>query len=94
MHSCAQKTELARAATRPHSAWLRRRLARWPRLAAHSAPHAKKATRNARPACRRRLSLPVLTHGSCYAAPQHTAEVAGQLMEQQALHTSRSEADW
>ena len=50
MHSCAQNTELARAATRPHSAWLRRRFARWPMSAAHSAPHAKKATRNARPA--------------------------------------------
>ena len=56
MHSCAQNTELVRAATRPHSAWLRRRFARWPMSAAHSAPHAKKATRNAKPACRRRLS--------------------------------------
>ena len=60
MHSCAQTTEPARAATRPHSAWLRRRLARWPTLAAHSAPHAKKATRKARPVCYQHwLSRPV-----------------------------------
>ena len=52
MQSCAQNSEPASAATRPHSAWLRSRPARVPILAAQNAPHAKNAARKARPAQR------------------------------------------
>ena len=50
MQSCAPNTNPASAATRPHRAWLRKRPARVPMLAAQKAPHAKNAARKARPA--------------------------------------------